>query len=182
MRNVFFTRLKSRIGSFRRRESGAATVEFALIFPAYIFVFLSAFEVGLANIRMVMIERASDLAVRALRLNTGNPPSYNDIKTAVCNAAGIIPECMDFIQIELQPVSTTTWNLLDNNADCIDRASTIDPVVAFSNGQQNELMIVRVCAVVDPIFPAMGMGLIMPKDETGGYRLVASTAFVNEPD
>lgn len=182
MMKRFWNEIRSRIGGFRRREEGAATVEFALIFPVYIFVFLSAFEVGLANIRMVMIERASDLAVRALRLNTGNPPTYGDIKTAICNAAGIIPECMDVVQIELQPVSTTTWNLVDNNAQCIDRASNIDPVVSFQNGQQNELMIVRVCAVVDPIFPTMGMGLIMPKDPTGGYRLVASTAFVNEPD
>ena len=140
-------RVLERIGTtwrqFGRREDGAATVESALIFPAYIFVFLSAFEIGLANIRMVMIERASDLAVRALRLNTGNPPNYGEIKTAVCNAAGIIPNCMDVIQVELQPVSTDTWALLDNNAQCIDRASTIDPVVSFENGQQNELMIVR---------------------------------------
>jgi hypothetical protein len=44
------------------------------------------------------------------------------------------------------------------------------------------MMIVRACYVVDPLMPDFGLGARFQKDETGGVRLVASSAFVNEPN
>jgi len=66
-------------------------------------------------------------------------------------------------------------------ASCIDRNETIQPVVKYENGLQNEMMMIRFCAVIDPLFPSFGLGYTMPKDASGGYRLVSMTAFVNEP-
>ena len=43
-------------------------------------------------------------------------------------------------------------------------------------------MLVRACAIFDPIFPITGMGLNLPLDASGAYQLAASSAFVNEPD
>jgi len=42
-------------------------------------------------------------------------------------------------------------------------------------------MLMRLCAVVDPAFPGIGVGRSMPKDASGGYQIIATTAFVNEP-
>lgn len=163
-------------------ERGNATVEFVLVFPVMIIILVSAFEIALANVQHVMLERGTDLAVRELRLAGGTPPAYEDLRDAICAAAFVIPDCRNALQIEMQPVNVTTWTTLDGSLDCIDREETIAPVINFRNGQQNEMMLIRACAVIDPIFPNMGLGAVMPKDDTGGYFLVAKSAFVNEPD
>ncbi len=48
-------------------------------------------------------------------------------------------------------------------------------------GTSNEMMLIRACVMLDPIFPTTGMGFHLPMDGTGAYALVSSTAFVNEP-
>ena len=42
-------------------------------------------------------------------------------------------------------------------------------------------MLIRACAIVDPMFPMTGLGLSLTKDETGGVQLVTVSAFVAEP-
>ena len=142
---------------------------------------VSSFEVGMANLRNTMLERATDFAVRDVRLGAGTPPTHESLKLDICNNAGIIPDCMNRVQIELNRVDTSTWATLANSAQCIDRSSNIEPVIQFVPGQQNDLMLVRVCVVFDPFFPTFGLGLIMPKNAAGDYALVANSAFVIEP-
>ncbi|MBS9717900.1 TadE/TadG family type IV pilus assembly protein [Pseudohalocynthiibacter aestuariivivens] len=173
-----FTRL---IRRFRRSEKGNATIEFVLVFPIFIYIFMSAFESGLLAVRHVMLERALDLTVRDLRLGNLTGPTHDELKTLICNRATILPDCMNALQLELRPVSTTTWSPLGSNATCVDRSGTITPVVAFDGGGDNEMMLVRACAIFDPIFTGNGMGFHMRVDHTGGYALVSTSAFVNEP-
>ncbi len=42
-------------------------------------------------------------------------------------------------------------------------------------------MMVRVCIVLEAMFPSTGIALNLPLDSDGGYGLVARTAFVAEP-
>lgn len=163
-------------------EAGTASVEFVIVFPFFVGVFVSAFEVAMMNMRAVMLERATDMVVRAIRLSGGNQNlNYDRILGDICNAAGIIPNCVNTTRIELQPVDTANWSGMSGNVDCIRRNAVVQPVVKFQNGQQNEMMLIRVCSIVDPIFPTIGVGQSMPLDESGGYMIVASSAFVNEP-
>jgi hypothetical protein len=55
------------------------------------------------------------------------------------------------------------------------------PVTQLQFGQQNDVMLVRVCVVQDAIFPTSGIGLGLPKDSQGGYGVIAVSAFVVEP-
>ena len=174
---MFRTSLKR----FLADEAATASVEFVIVFPVIMTIFASAFEIGLANVRHVMLERATDIMVRELRLNTGADLQYADMKTMLCDVAGIIPDCQNALKLELREVSSDTWNWPPVEADCTDRSAPVNPVREWANGRQNELMVVRVCAVIDPMFPAFGLGAMMPKDSTGGYRLVTTSAFVNEP-
>ena len=66
---------------------------------------------------------------------------------------------------------------------CIDIDSDIDPIddTTFIGGDNNELMLVRVCALFQPMFPTTTLGMQMPTDGNGNYALVVSSAFVNEP-
>ena len=163
-------------------ESGAASVEFVIVFPIFFTVFVSAFELAMMNTRAVLLERATDIVVRDIRLNQGADYEYADIRDGICEMSFAIPGCVGAIKIEMTPVSTDTWGTLPTEVDCINRQESVDPIVNFTNGVENELMLVRVCAVIDPFFPTVGIGRTMPKDGTGGYIITASSAFVNEPD
>ena len=99
----------------------------------------------------------------------------------ICNNTVVIPDCKNSLKIELQPVQAANWRGLQQRPDCIKRNEKIQPDARFENGQENQMMLMRVCAVVDPFFPGVGVGRKIPKDETGGYQLIATTAFVNEP-
>lgn len=162
-------------------EKGAASVEFVIVFPFFVGVFLSAYEVAMMNMRAVMMERAMDVVVRQIRLSSGATLDYDQVKADICNQAMLLPDCENTVKIELIAVNTTSWNGLQNRPDCVDRRATIQPVGQFQNGQQNDLMLMRLCAVVDPVFPGIGVGRSMPKDPSGGYQIIATSAFVNEP-
>ncbi len=168
--------------ALRRREDGNATIEFVILFPAFIMIFVSAFESGILMTRNVMLERALDISVRGLRLGVWKPaPTHTELKRTICNLAGIIPDCMNTVLVELRPVDNNTWEPLTPNATCVDRDEEINTTPNFNSGTDNELMLVRVCAVFDPIFPLSSLGLKLAQDNTGAYALVATTAFVNEP-
>lgn len=169
--------------SFRREEDGAATVEFVILFPAFIAILLSSYESGLMMVRNVMLERGVDLAVRDLRLGQPVPPTFDQLKTSICANAMIVDDCFDKIQIELQPIDMVTFNMPTTQPRCIDVNSTIDPIddTTFVGGGNNELMLVRVCALLDPFFPSTVLGMQMPEYDEGRYALIVNSAFVNEP-
>lgn len=187
-------RAARRFGRFLRAETGTATVEFALLFPPFFLIFASSIEAGLMMIRNVQLERGLDLAVREIRIGTPTPPDFNTFRQQICGVASLVPNCMEDLQVELQVVSSDTWQPLDNRPRCVDRNAATDP---FNNpdynvGRNNDFMLVRLCANVDPILPGFGLGAILdripseglPGDadfRPNGYAIVAVSAFVNEP-
>lgn len=179
-------RLRTAARRIAGEEEGTATIEFVLFFPLFMTVFMSAFESGLLMTRQVMLERAMDLSIRNLRLglwdDPANPPTAEMLKQEICAWATVIPDCMDSLMMELRPVSTATWTPLDPNITCVERDEVLQPVVEFNVGVENEMMLVRACAVFDPIFRSSAWGLNLPLDPSGGYQLAATSAFVNEPD
>lgn len=171
----------SRLREFRRNEDGIAAVEFTLVFPIVLFMFFWAVELGLLMTKQVMLEHALDVTMRNLRLGVLVDPTPDTLKREICNRARIIGECHDTITIELNPISTATWQMPSTAIRCVNRDEEIAPVVSFNLGAQNEIMLVRACVIVDPLFPGTGIGAMLPKDSSGGYRMAAVSAFVNEP-
>ncbi len=174
-------RLLRRLRRFGRDQSGVVSFEFVLMAPLYLVVFLSAVEAGILLTRGVIMERALDLSVRNLRLGIGGPITHDQLKAQICANTALIRDCMNVVRLELRPVSTVTFQPLNNTATCVERDEEIQPLVEFRTGVENELMLVRICTVVDPVFPTTGLGLRLPKDASGGVRLIATSAFVNEP-
>ena len=184
-------RLGSFLGQLRRswrREDGNATIEFVLLFPALMTLFLIVFETGVMLTRGVMLDRGVDIAMRELRLGTLNPMTHGGLKDKICQQSAIIPNCINTVFLELRKISTTTWEPLSQTATCVNRALPIDPSLDFrqlDGGASNEMMLVRVCAVFDPYFPTSGLAAQMKVsgklDDTNGYALVTTSAYVNEP-
>jgi hypothetical protein len=165
-----------------RREDGNATVEFAILFPIFVFIFVSAVELGFITLRHTMLDRAVDLTVRDIRLGTGQAPQYDQIRDAICDRAGVIPDCRNNVKIEMIRKDLRAWTPPPADYDCINHAEQVQPVRTFTNGMENEMMLLRICAMFRPIFPMSGLGRDLKASSTNGYRaMVTATAFVQEP-
>jgi hypothetical protein len=165
-----------------KREDGTASVEFVILVPLLLFIFLMAFESGMVMIRNMMLERSVDLVMRELRLNHYVNPTQPMIKEEICKNTVVFPECMQALLVNLAPVSMTTWDIPTEPMPCIDVARDINPnPVWTTSNQPHELMLVRACISVKALFPSTGIGLGLEKDDEGRYWLTAVSAFVNEP-
>lgn len=164
----------------RKDEEGAAAVEFVILFPAFMALFLASFELGLYMTRQVMLDRATDLTVRALRLGQFDDPTQELLRYNICRRAAVVPNCQNRLLIEMTQIPTTTWATLPSAAQCIDREEDIEPVITFNGGQPNDLMLIRVCALLEPVFPTTRLALKMP-NYNDFYALVTTSAYVNEP-
>ena len=184
-----FPPAKTRVGLWRRmtrwarREDGTATVEFVVVVPILLILFMSSVEAGFMQLRFVMLERGLDMTVRELRLGQIAAPTQDKVRQEICRLAMVIPDCVNSLLVELRPVDTSTWGGMSDTSTCINRAEPIGPQQPpnFTPGTGDQLMLIRACAVFDPIYPTIGLGLQLAKDVGGTYHLVASSAFVNEP-
>jgi len=174
-------RHRSCLRRFLADRRGSSTIEFVLIFPLVFAVLVSTIDAGILMMRQVLLERAVDIVARDLRLGRMQDASHDQLRNAICDNTVLMPNCRNIMIIEMRPVSTTTWAGLDRPTTCIDRAEEAHPVTTFTPGQANELMLVRVCARFDPLFPQTRLGLNLPSDGQGGYALATASVFVNEP-
>lgn len=166
---------------FLRREDGTTMVEFVLTLPLVLAFLLSSVDLGVLMLRQVFLDRAVDMATREIRLGRVNGDGLEEFRTLVCNGTVMIADCAAATAIELRPIDPATWAGLNDPAQCIDRTAEIAPMLAFNPGAAQDLMLIRVCAVVDPFLDVTGLVLGLPRDASGGYRLVSRAAFTNEP-
>ena len=169
----------SHLSRFWKREDANATVEFVIVFPIILIVFIAAFETAMLLTRQVMLEKALDGAVRYMRLTSGLSVSHDAIRTNICDNTPLIPDCgnallLDLRVVECHRVVECQW--------AVCRSGTVTPANTFNPGAENQLMLVRACAAVDRILPISGLGLELTRDDTGAVHLMAATIFVNEPD
>lgn len=174
-------RLATLMPARMRGEDGTASMEFVLVIPLIMTVFMASFESGLLMTRSIMLEQSVDIAMRELRLGHISPVNNFQIKKAICKNAVIFPDCENSMKIQMNRVSTVAWDLPDTPNRCIARREEAEPVLTYNGVSQNDLMVIRVCVVLDAMFPSTGIALNLSMDEDGGYGLVARTAFVVEP-
>jgi Flp pilus assembly protein TadG len=172
--------LRRQIKAFHR-EDGTATTEFVIVIPLLIGVFMASLESGLIMVRSTLLEQSVDMTMRNLRLGQYPVVDADLLKTEICSRTIVFPNCQANIMIEMRRVSTSTWALPTTPITCVEREEEAQPVVTLQIGQQNDVMLVRVCIVQDLIFPTTGLGLAMPQDAQGGIGLIAESAFVTEP-
>jgi hypothetical protein len=169
---------------FRRREDGTATIEFVIFVPTVVMIFMASVEAGFYMAKHVMLERGLDLVIRDVRLHNIPPTELNPagLRARICDATPILSDCTSILKIEMRPVSMATFDMPTVPSTCVNRgAAAPPPDEDLLPGGSNELMMVRVCAVQDPIFPSTGIGLQLRADDLGGYQLAAASVYVNEP-
>lgn len=166
----------------RCEAGGGGVIEFVIMLPMIMFMFMASAEAGLYTARQILLDRAVERTMRDLGLGNIPNPTHDVIKTNICLNVPAIPHCVENIRVELLPVSTTTWNLPTSAATCIDRGAAVQPALSFNPGVASQLMLVRVCVIQDAMFPGTGVGKGMEEaDGQVGYRIITVSGFVNEP-
>lgn len=174
-------RLAASLKRFGRDEDGNGTVELVIALPVLMFVFLTGFESAYLMTRQIMLERATDLVVRDIRLGRMPNPDVADMKAAICARTVILAECEENLAINLQRVSKTTWGMPQGEIPCVDRIEEIDPSLIANPNMPSDVMLVRACILQDALFPGTGIGAGLVQEADNGYPLIAVSAFVNEP-
>ena len=189
-------RLLSRFRRIRDDENGNPTVEFVILFPIYIFLFCSAFEVGMYLLRGILLERGLDLTVRTIRIGIYPedwevPLKRDQLKADICGNTPVIVNCMDSLHLELINVDTLRtspnpgFDLAAQPVECVDRGDPKVPGNSWQPGSRNDVVIMRACWIYDPFFPTFGIAAEAPleaiKDAQGGVMVAAATAFAVEP-
>lgn len=174
-----FTKFKQ----FLKDERANASVEFVIIAPLYLGAVLSVFESGWLMTKNMMLERGLDQTIREIRLGRHSLTTHDDFKSRICTYSRILRDCNDTMILEVTPISSAA-SIPSGAALCRDRATPPPPPssMKFNLGARDDIMFVRACVIVDPIFPGIGIGLHLPKDNTGGFQMIAYSAFKNEPN
>jgi hypothetical protein len=178
MKTPFFRRLFR----FRRDEEGGIfLIEFCILVPILFGAFMMAVEMGMYSMRQMYLDRGTDIAVRYIRLSTNTPIAHDEIKQVICDNAGFIEDCSTTLRLEMIPLHPRAFATFDQTPDCVDTSTDATPVRGFVLGREHEIMILRACVKFKPVFATSGLGYALEKDGSGRARMVAVSAFVQEP-
>ena len=185
--------IRTVLDRFHKDERGSSTVEFVVIFPVFMLFFLMIVESGYISTQRVQLERAIDQTTRDLRLgilHRGGFPTDEEFKKAVrdaiCDRAGLIPDCTRQLELEAVRQDPNAWTTVPGAVTCVDRGDLGTSTTTFSATGSNDLMVLKTCARIDPVFPMVGIGRAVRLSNSnaasdGSYALTAITAFVVEP-
>jgi hypothetical protein len=180
LRRPFLRHMAARL-RFWQRDEGSTTVEFVILVPVFLSILLAGVEAGVLSARQTMMERGMEQTMRALRLGRLQPVSPETLRESICRDTVIIRNCEASLLVELRRLNPQNIVLPAGNAPCVNRAENTVPAVVLTPGVEHDLVLVRICLIVDPVFPTSGLGLGLPRDASGGFGLVTSSVYVNEP-
>ncbi len=170
--------------TFRRmfkRDDGNSTIEFVLFFPLFMTLFLTSFEIGIYSLRTVLLERALDVNIRALRLGSLNPATVDELKRRMCSEMIYFPTCTTDLAVDVRALDET-WDLPYGKVPCRDRVDGVDPTdIRFAPGSDTVPTLLRACLVMDPFFGPTPFVMEMPLDASGGAVMSAWSSYVAEP-
>ena len=186
-----------RIAGFRHRDEGSATVEMVILFPVFMTLFVSSFELGTVMLRQTMLDRSVDMTVRELRLGLVDfepDPDLTPIeqlnvfhdllRKRICERSGFLTNCATKLNLEMRVVDPRAFAGLDPNAHCRDFESSTLPPTSLETGAPNAMVVIRACHLFKPFIEKWNLGTalgeILPTDGAF-YRIVSTSSYVIEP-
>ena len=178
----------TRFSRFLKDDSGTATIEFLFVFPIIFTIFTASFESSLYMAKYVMFDRGVDLVMRQVRLGNAGGLNHQLLKEEICEEGLLISsmaECLNKMQIWMQPVNTADFSMAAPPVTCVEQASNVNvdepPANEFAWGTDNDIMLLRICMKEWPIFPTTAVSVKMPRQPDGSVAMIVTTVFVNEP-
>ena len=167
-------KIKAHIGrarAFRRDDSGAAAIEFALIAPVLFFALLSLFEIGVLGIMTSGLDNAVIEASRKIRTGRSDAAtSAATMEQQICAQMGILNSCGERLVTSVQRFG---------NFVGASTQATSQPDNQFDKGGASDIILVKAnykWPLMSP-FVTRGFGRTAPLEVTITSRL----AFKNEP-
>lgn len=178
-------------GRFARDEEGAVTIAALIWVVFFIFMMASAIEMGVTLTKQVLLDRATDLTARVIRLGMEGMPSEATLRERVCQKAGFLggENCFDNVSVETFVVNRNNWSSsIDAHPLRCENFSddfAPPPSATLEGGLSNQIMLMRVCLRVKPMMidNPLAQALIRtaPIDDPDHFALISTTAFVTEP-
>jgi len=172
---------------FSKDEDGTATVEFVIIFTVFFGFLFSIIDAGWHMVRIVQLERATDLVSRDLRLGFYEDTSYDNILKEICDKTGVVSKCQELVVLQSETIDMNT-NINSTPPVCFDPFASeeeleeFDPSEGFAIGARSDLVIIRACAKVRPILATASiLSLFIEFDDRGYVNIETKTGILNEP-
>lgn len=197
-------KLKIRRSGVRRRQRGAAAVEFALVAPVFLVMMFSLFEIGWFFFSTSIVDASASTAARLVRTGQvqrwtvnqydGNS-SINDetdraeaLFDAVCRTLSGLGDCDQNMTVEVESFASfaALEGAADNPPTCADATPEELADIIFSPGGELQIVRLRICFIyrtVNPMigFEHIGAGVDLSEGDTNRRRLITSMIFRNEP-
>jgi len=172
---------RRRFARFRRSEDGAVTIEFLFFAFAFFMMLVMIFEIAVYSLTQLRLDNALDKTARDVRIGLLLKPTHDELRTHICGYSKFIENCEESISVEMIRLDPRNFVAPSADVQCIDREEVDQPATNYTDGDRNELMLLRVCASVKPVlrksFVTSGMNI----DAFGEYNLVAVAGYVMEP-
>lgn len=173
--------LKWRLRDFTIAATGVAAIEFGVVGPVFLALVFGTFETGGLLVRSMTLDRALDKAVRVVRVKGGvTTISQAQFRDMVCDGLLMFSSgCKTNLTVEMTVVKSTA-GFPSASAPCVSRVAP-NPTVNYSSGSRSDMIYVRSCLLVDPMLPLIASGLGFPRNASGGFHVISTSGFMNEP-
>ena len=171
---AWITALHRALVRHRRSERGIVTAEFLIGIVIVFTMFMVTIELSFLMARSTLLHQSLEVTMREVRLGLIINPTVQSLEGAICDRMSTIPDCASSLVLEFTQVDQTTFEMPAPQEPCTRRSAEIIANRGgelYFTGEENELMVVRACMVVDTITPFVD----------DAFELFARTAFVNEP-
>ena len=181
----FFSKIKARRSNFARDQKGTSSIEFILIFPLFFMMFALSIESGFLTTQKIFLERAVDMTIRKLSLDTEWDTMTADLIAEKICEEGVLSDCTNRLTIEAYVVDPSTGSFTLGPVKCIDISEDpeVQPANSYSgDGGYDEYLFIRVCLLVEPLFTATPLTPTLQLNSSGGYYLSAMGMLTIEGD
>lgn len=166
------------IRRFCFNRKGATTTEFAIAFPFLMWILFMFVEIGVFTVRTALLKRGLSMTTRDVRVGDTSVMNIDAFRNRVCEYTFALSDCAASLNIEMTPIENGSFDAFK----CVNREDpNWTPVTTFTPGQREQIMLVRACLLVTPVFPGAGIGADLSRELNGEYAIVAMSAFMNEP-
>lgn len=184
------SKIKSTVSAFCRDTSGAATLEFVVLVPFLMIVIFMFAEIGILTGRKVLLKRGVSIAARDIRL--GNTVDEEAFRRTACRNAFLISSCFNELRVEMVPHDVASGQNPNSNVYCPNRfpdPNDAAPNNNYTNGVDGDIMIIKACLIVNPVFPGAAFAAGLPwawlepgltSADGAGYAIIARSAVMIE--
>ncbi|MGV6802410.1 MAG: TadE/TadG family type IV pilus assembly protein [bacterium] len=175
---------------FGLTQTGATAVEFAMVFPLFIGLVFSVFEIGIYFYKVSVIEEAVSKAARKVRtgykFEAADPLAPGACLTEkdclykeICDIVDTFGPCNNSLAVEVTVFSDFATLAADTSSPvCVSDAGYDYNTVGFDKGAQQQIVRLRACFEVKTTNP--GLGLKLSTGSNGKRKIIATTFFQNE--